>query len=326
MLIDIWQPKPDERKQFPNAVNAFATLKHRAMRYSFTNGVTAAIALLIRDYPNALLNNFQFALPPYPVTYLEFNLDVFLRALGAPTTAQLYPDKGLDGQIGYLFHDDRVHMMVQGQNTKEQPWVGALSYSILNHGAVKNSERVSMSEDMHLAFCLGTVLNQPNAVLRDEVADELRHRIQVWHERPMKPKQIISFLQAAMGEPRNFLSLLLWINQPRHYDLLHAKAQRGYHSGKFRAYATHHIVRLKPTHDQKKLLSAVYRTGAKHRRHEVAPFWRNFEKSDCEHDFPIFPDEQGRWYCSKCPQWRVRVKTHMRGDAALGFVTKEYKV
>lgn len=329
MLLDIWEPKPVDRV-LPAATRAFAGMKYRARRFKFTDEVTAALARLIRDFPNALLDNYQFALPPYPCCYLEFDLQLFLKELGARTTGDLpeYQNGPADKTIGYLINDYQVSHLVQGEDGRA-PIVGAITYTYVEHRPLPGflPFKFEGGDNYLLGFLLGSTLINQRATLTPDRAHDLTLRIRphfdaAIREQPAKVAQ--SLVHGAMGEARNLLALLLWLNQPSVAHIVPMPATRGWYGGKERAYAAHHVVKLRKETTTRTLLRAFAPRRAP-RRHEVEAFWRNFEKTPgCVHDWPILPDEHGHWHCRKCPQWRTRVRQHERGDAGVGFVTKEY--
>lgn len=54
---------------------------------------------------------------------------------------------------------------------------------------------------------------------------------------------------------------------------------------------------------------------------------QRFQKDDnCEHDWPLLPNEDGEFHCKRCTQWRVRVKQHERGDRERTVIRKGYQV
>jgi hypothetical protein len=336
MLLDIWDPrKLNDHIAMPAASRTVAAQRHRARRFKFTDEVTAALARLLRDFPNALLDNYQFALPPYDTCYLEFDLALFLKEMGLPTTSDLAEYQGsiADETIGYLIHDYQVNTLIQGEN-KGAPIVGAITYTYVEHRPVPGCfplkfdgtpETEHGQDDHMLAFLLGSTLTNPRSTLTSERANDLILRVRPHFERTVKkPKMALSLVQGSVGEARNLMALLLWLNQPKVLHVADAPATRGWFQGKPRAYAAHHIVRLRPEVTYRSIVKAFAPRRAP-RRHEVEAFWRNFEKTACVHDWPILPDENGHWHCKKCPQWRTRVKQHERGDAGVGFVSKEYR-
>jgi hypothetical protein len=139
-----------------------------------------------------------------------------------------------------------------------------------------------------------------------------------------RPKQLEHLLASCAGEIRNLIAFLLWINQPHLVETTYVPAARGFHKAKPIAYAAHHVVKLAKgfTRQQAK---AHFKARHPPRRHEVRAFWRNRGMTTgCDHKFPLFPNEEEHFICSKCGGKRFRVHAHMRGDAGRGFVTKDY--
>lgn len=72
-------------------------------------------------------------------------------------------------------------------------------------------------------------------------------------------------------------------------------------------------------------------TGARgaYRAHECRGTWVNYDRNrECDHDWQEVPSEDGipRYFCIKCSQRRSWRKAHVRGDATLGWVRKQYTV
>ena len=341
MLLDTWKPTTAMQRYFPACVRSFEGMRYKARRFKFTDEVTAALARLIRDFPNALLDNYQFALPPYPCCYLEFNLRLFLKEHGGRTSADYYGEESLDSTIGYLINNHQVTTLIQGSNPKLAPIVGAFAYTYVEHRPLPGFTPLKFlsgdqplegdfatTEDFMLGFLLGTTMVNPRGTLTPERQHDLMLRIRPHFDlhaaKTSSVKHKWGFVHGAMGEARNFMSLLLWLNQPNVSHVVDMPATRGWFNGKPQAYAAHHIVKLRKETTTRTMLRAFAPRRAP-RRHEVESFWRNYEKTPgCEHAWPILPDEHGHWHCSKCPQWRTRVRQHERGDAGVGFVTKEY--
>jgi len=68
----------------------------------------------------------------------------------------------------------------------------------------------------------------------------------------------------------------------------------------------------------------------KHKAHEVRQHWRTYLHPDkqCrpdEHDW-VYDEEHGYALCGKCEAYRRRIPEHVRGDASLGWVRKEYVI
>jgi hypothetical protein len=166
---------------------------------------------------------------------------------------------------------------------------------------------------------------QANFLMLNQICVEAP-AIEVFEMRHGVEDSIQAMMDGSIGEVRNILMCLLWLNQPRLIDIETVPAARGYYKGKFRPYSAYHLVDIKKEVTRRRALN-VFREHSKHRRHEVQAYFRNFNKHEgCEHQWPLYPDQDGRWVCPSCGQWRVRVKEHMRGDASVGFVSKDYLV
>lgn len=339
MLLDLWDPKTDE-KYFPAAVRDMLAGKHLAQRYLFTDEVTVEIAKLVREHPNTLLNNIQFALAPYPVTYLEFNLKLFLKELGTATTALIYGlEAEADETVGFMINKGQVNVIFQGEQ-KGPPHVSPLSYTLVDHRKLEGYAAVApRAEDQFLAIALGSTLIHPETRLTEERSDDIVKRAIIWLDAEIAGMVVPDFkdfdrarsfaknlVMGAMGELRNIWALLLWLNQPEISITERVPARRDWFKFRERAIAAHLVVKVKHRVSYS-LVKSIWPAGWHVRQHDVEAFWRNFDRDDtCPHDWPIMPNDKGHWRCTKCAQWRVRVRAHKRGDPKLGIITKEYKV
>lgn len=348
MLLDEFDPKHHMNVVLPESTRVVMQAKYKARRYQFDPEVIRAAAMLIKDHPNILLDNFQFALPTYENMYMEVDINEFQEALGAPTTSDILKISERDKIIGYIISDNTIRtILTTTENSNpvvaqivhtmndHTPVPGCRPVSGLLHKRMQTTETDELIKDelphlqdstLALAHLLGTTLSNPRANLTQQQADELQRRFQVWVPHGLPKRMFERAMVGSMGEIRTVLMFLLWLNQPKVVELSHQSATRRWRHARQISYAAHHVVKLKSNLNRKKIIRAF--GGARPpRRHEVSAFWRNFEKtSGCIHDWPIFPDEREHYHCSKCSQWRTRVSQHERGDATLGFVTKEYKV
>lgn len=335
MLLDEWNVKHHDR--VPAVQKALVKAKPRAMRFQFSDEVITTIAHLIKEYPDLLLRNYQFALPRYECMYVEYNIDTFIKALGTVSTADklmmaLYQNQR-DIHVGYLIDGNAVYCLVDGRgfDGRQGSICGPLVYTI-NHdhspppGIVPFPMRID--DDTWLAWLMGSTLSNDKAHWDNEKADDICRRFRVWSDKGLvhAEKELVEVMMGSQGEIRNLMVMLLWLNQPANLDLDKVAARRAWFGKREIAYAAHHVVKMKPGMTLRSMLRSFVERRSP-RRHQVGEFFRNFDKTTgCEHDWPIFPNEDGRWQCRKCPQWRIRVKEHSRGDAGIGYVTKEYKI
>jgi len=353
MLLDTFDPR--SQKQFPTTVKNIVSARHRAMRYFISDEVVVKVAGLVKDYPNFLVHNYQFALPPYPCTYIEFNVDLFLKELGAPTSADLAEHAtSRDQNLGYLIDGSRISVLANGISGSEMTYKHEVGASMINYtmGDVHNpgSKMIYFNDmtdqlpdrlktfiksrrEIEVAFFFGSTFTNERARWTPEIVHDLTSRFHVWIDGTVAKntkngEEVADILrEGSVGDVRNMLAMLLWINQPKLVEFERVGAHRGWYNHRNIAYAAHHVVKLRHGLTTRKIMRALQGDRRTPRRHEVAAFWRNFNKHPgCIHEWPIYPDENGHWTCPRCGQWRTRVQDHMRGDASLGFVTKQYKV
>lgn len=377
MLLDTWDEKNLYDAYRPAVRRFFLRNKYRARRFKFSDEVVTQLAHLIKDFPNALLYNYQFGLPPYPVTYIEFDIGLFLKELGARTTGELpkYVGTPEDKLVGFMIAHDMIGVMLNADGIPT-PFLGGLVYTFQNHMAPLGFRPVDFSQtqmedgivvgpdsdrligmnrgtpqppmnlsglsytdtqqnktlygnDAYMGYLLGSTITNERTTLTNEIVNDLMWRWRIWCDAEFmrvleKQKKVESVIQCDVGMIRNLMSLLLWLNQPKVHNIVDIPATRGWVKNRKIAYAAHHVVKLREHMSYRSLVKS-FAPRRSPRRHEVEAFWRNFEKNtDCFHDWPILPDEKGHFHCRKCKQWRTRVKAYERGDATIGFVTKEY--
>jgi len=355
----------ENKDHCPVAAKAFQDNRFDARKFVFTDDVARMMANLVKDHPNAFLDNMQFALPPYHVTYIEFPVGVFLDTLGSRRSHEKWQeredghlwDDSKDETIGYLIVGTMVYLLTRTTNGELS--IAPLLYNMHFEGTdstklptnvvevvwgKKDSGHpiVHETDDEYdhmldhyniLAQALGSTLTNPNTELSQEHAQFLVMNHTGCDEKAFNLVKsqsgddgVAMLMEGGTGEIRNILMCLLWLNQPKLVDIQSVPAMRGYYKGKFRPYSAYNLVGIKKELTVRRALG-VFREHSKHRRHEVQAYFRNFDKHEgCTHEWPMFPDDKGKWTCPKCGQWRIRVKEHMRGDAAIGFVSKDYLV
>lgn len=367
-LWDAWTPQPSDIQLLPIVKQAFIDNKYKARRFVFTNEVARMMAGLIKDHPNTFIDNVQFALPPYPVTYIEFPTGIFLDTIGQRMNIETQlketsflmnnPNNLKDKKAGFLIIGRTCYTITESEagsiylspmvykfyfeGTVEsvsfkglQPIVVSTHFVADDHPSLVGfASREDATEWWQLAQILGSTLTNPkldlnidqaNFLLLNKLAVEPK-ALNFFEDKLGKEKANRLVMDGSMGDMRTILMCLLWLNQPRLVNIETKPVSRGWYNGKNRAYQAYHLVDLKKEVTIRKALGKL-REHSKHRRHEVQAYFRNFDKHPgCEHEWPLYPDDGGKWTCPKCGQWRVRVKEHVRGDASLGWVNKDYLV
>lgn len=315
---------------------AHHTARHRysCRRFKFTDETSFEMGRLFGEMPEALLNNYQFALPPGDCVYSELNLLAFLEALKAPKTSDKYDDPTKDS--GYLCVNGMI-TVISG-NIGHAPMPSFHAYCIdapPNPPAYKPAHCVRLQYEgpTDLAIlALGSTFTSD--YLTEEMVEDINARVSVWMElgsrkvakfNAREAKNKLGVLKEFVGDVRNWWAQMLWINQPSHlvYDIVPRHRELTKRGPVL--HQEHTLIRLKPGKTYHHLAKGFFKRAAPG-GHTVRPFFRNFDKppQGCVHDWPILPDEHGVWQCSKCTQWKVWVKEQYRGDPSRPVIRKGY--
>lgn len=312
-------------------------LRPFARRFIFDAEASRHVGRFIRDCGDLLIENRQFAIPPYQTTYIEFDLEALLAAIGKGCTTEIFGKDGTDKFIGYLIHGNRVTVIVCGDTGSAL--IGAFGYRLNTPIKPRPIFATPMNpadpndEWARISFLLGTMVDDlPDELTRQEIIGNVE--INVTWDGPFDDRRRKTLLLGAMGELRMLWACLLMLNQHKHIELEQVPHQTGLYKGKRCVCPAHHLVRihLGQTTSIRKMLSSTL--GIPRRRHEVRGHFAHWHLKDgCEHQWPPLPDftvlegEQEttpRWRCTSCGGLRVWRKAHVRGRG--GFVTKEYVV
>lgn len=325
---------------------------YKAKRYILTDDASARAGEITTNIEAHLIRNHQFAIPPYPVTYVEMNSHLFLDQLGR---AIYNPDDlTQDERVGYLIirrTTDAMSIYTFSRSLDGQAGPSAFVYRKGGHLAsgVLIPPELGPPDYAKLAVLLGTTIHAqdeppPERKLTNidgirfwaSIGHAFREIIEQWHIEPMYPdlqrfyKEDLFRMSA--GDLRNVLVLLLILNQPK---IVHVAAQdrrSGIRKGKRVVYAAHNTVNIELGRKKKYIKLFRYPVDrSSPRRHSVCGHFVHYHIAEnCIHDWPSFPemseDDVPRWTCRRCGGKRVWRSEFMRGDAGRGFVTKEYAV
>lgn len=136
------------------------------------------------------------------------------------------------------------------------------------------------------------------------------------------------------GEVRNFIVILLLLNQPSRIQMTQVSRTHGLRRGRRVVYAAHSIVELElgRMRDYRRLCAHYPTDRASPRRHEVRGHLTHLggRKTGCAHTWPEVPTASATgvptWTCTTCGRVRRWKRAHQRGDATRGFTTKEYEI
>ena len=317
----------------PSITKTLGTYRYTAQRFRFSDEVVRSVAQLTKDYPHLLMRNYQFAVPPYPTTYIEYNVRVWAEEMGK--SYYKVQDETSDQWVSYLIHDSISYTLsaVKYENPFPSPFAFGLTHGVVGPrplGILRiEGDYGGHAETAMASLCLGATFFADGNGVTDEIVADISNRISVWIDlglRTVSQANISKLISQSRGEVRNIWALLLWINQPQHMIFDDVPAQRFMIGNKSIASPRHRLVRLRPkvtVHQMNRVMQLRMKPGL----HDVRQFWRNFDKSDnCDHDWPMLPDEFGQFHCQRCSQWRVRVKEHKRGDPSRPVIRRGYEL
>ena len=300
----------------------------QARRFILTDAASEKLGRIVDKTDELILENHQFAIAPYPVTYVELASDRFHVGLDRPTTEDLGYGDEVDTRMGALITNERVWFFADASRVEGMPTGPMIAPVGLARGGRRGPWHPS-SDWWRLSVLLGSSVH---AITSEQVKQEILSQWDLvpqlidWH---LYEKEMI---HGGAGDCRTLLALLLVLNQPHVINLEPRKARSGISGGRRRNYWAHSVVEIElgRRRNYKKLIAQGLPRRSP-RAHEVRGHFVHFNLGPgCSHQWPsmpeIKPDGSPRWICSKCGGLRTWRDAHVRGDASTGFTTKDYEV
>ena len=300
----------------------------KARRFVFDKEASVFAGAFIRDFGPTLLNNLQFAIPPFECCYIEYHLDALLDTIGRRKISP-EDDGARDERVGHLIDYGYVYSFVEDSK-------GAASfYPILINMRAETYTRGLFSSDIEddkfkkMTYTLGSTSDDVKRTSMETMRQWL-HTIDF--STPHKFRELLAqdnLRDGGNGMVRNLVALLLILNRQRERVTLTQVPPKGViYKGKRRVYMAHSLVAL--TTEDYGAITRSFTPASHHespRRHEVRGFFRHYHQvRGCDHAYVPIPAREGAWVCPKCSTVRVWVADHERGDASKGYVVKEYAV
>jgi hypothetical protein len=319
----------------------------KARRFVLDNNAAQKFGQVMREIPDVIAAQQEFARPPYDTMWVEFDAQtVYKEASG------LVPDDKSDVLLGYLFYEGRVYSFFYGKTKDNRPAsasAGLIVYDL--HRPWKVEEQMKFANESSTSrlglvswvwgsplrhWLAGKVEFGPDDEPALATAKSLRNLHtarwvnEKWVVEHLNERNRAGILDSCAGDLRNIITLLLLMNQPS--IVSYSKeigAIKGFSRGKLRKYLSHNIVSISVDPQPiMRRMSAGH--GSPHRRHEVRGHYCHDEKTrqarrlGCEHKWE--QTDPNHWQCSVCHGSRWWRKHHERGDASIGFATKQYAI
>lgn len=315
--------------------------KQGAERIIFGDEASYALGRWVRDCEDLFLSNIQFAAPPFPKTYLELTLWQFHRGLGRPVSG---PEETADDRFGFLIVGKHVRTVVNSNMGRRHPhngffeyWMntpesnrlmdGPLGREIAWRGGLLMGSSYHALDDRNLfVHILNGTRIRPMLYDDPNFRKYLEERVMVGNR---VGTRLQSFIKDCAGEMRTLWAALLILNQHRQRIGSRNVPRETLITPRGRKiYLAHTLITIPmfptPAETRKAFYPAMRTSPVGHR---VIAHWRDYHKrAGCDHVWPLFPDEDGRYHCPKCPGYRVRIQSFHRGRTEIGYNLHTYEV
>lgn len=302
----------------PHHAKRLQTLAPRMRQFIFDEEASRKLGHFIRECPDIIVDQLEFARLPYDPCYIEIDLIAAHEALGHPTTAMFNPSDP-DWRLGFACDGFTVKTLV---NIKADPEAKVAIHGIFD---LESGGKSVLTPNMgSQEIMLGTSFDYLTPARRETFCK----RFGLGYFGPDgREAEYGKFYKMAVGEGRTFAAALLMLYQQRGVTIGDRPFERRVTRGKLRTFMAHHTVTI---HLEAPEMRKAWAGGhhASPRRHEVRTHYAHRHGTrQCVHEWVKIEDAKNeQWRCQRCDRLRWLKRSHLRGDAGKGFVTKSYSV
>jgi hypothetical protein len=329
--------------------------KWNAARYIFDEEASGIAGEFAIHSPEIVIHNRQFAIPPSPLTYVE----VRSRPFFSSAKLSMIPENEQDDQLGYLVDGNRVYTFFSRDN--DTPGMAYWNYRFAGIGsyAGEGDVKIDLSPEfrqelvdtipkfeetlgpmapeqfVRVASMFGSMADG-RAYVWNDIKDIASEWAMEYHNHELKkiyPNGLNAMALAGFfGDVRNYVSLMLWLNQPQRVRIVGVPGGRRIVRGKQVPFLHHNTVTISLGGCKTVRRAFIIGNERRHPKlHDVKGHFRHRGGyKPCisleGHDWPLLPDERGHWVCKTCGRERWHVDKHVRGTAERGVVTKDYSI
>ena len=319
-----------------------------AEKFVFDPGASERVGLVLRDIPELLIEQIQFARPPFERCWIEYEFDPIFDLLNPDKSNPI--DQSRDKKIGMLIDHNRI--IVVTLTHAHELAILPFAYNLNTEWALKDQlefcGKLKISRlqiDLWLWGALGAkFLNEGKInylrVLRDTNMAELLIDQELSFEHASR------MIASTMGDFKNHMAILLMLNQPALTQYVKVPSTRGWIRHKprpFMSYNTIHMA-LDAVPKIRKMYDSKEGPGNLRRRHRVRGHYCHNEAArkalihhTCIHDWqptddewtPIkseVGDDVEHWFCANCSGKRWWREEHRRGHYSEGEIKHTYEV
>jgi hypothetical protein len=299
----------------------------RAQRFEFSPKASGIAGRLRQEAQSLIVENRQFAIPPFTTMYVEADSKEFFKSSPVATT----PDT--DDRLGYLIDGNDVFIFAAGNRRHGiSPWFYRLNDS--SDGNVWSAVARDLKEDpeawkwIKLAMLLGSASSTPAA---QRAADEIINSVSLnamFDISKLSEGDLGHMIGGSVGDLANLWTFLLWLNQPKRIIYTDRPYGRRISKGKLKVYSSHRTVDIEL--GKARTISRAFLAGwdrLPSKRHDVRGSFHHHGglQTGCGHDWAAQVDER-LWECRKCHRRRWWVREHERGDLSRGRIVHDYAV
>jgi hypothetical protein len=343
LLIDevLANPYKGAPKEALKKINVVKARLRDAKVFVLDEAAAVYAAQMMRDHPEAIAKDIEFAIPPFQQMYIEFPFPRFYETVTSMDTHDdPLPLEDQDTDVGYFYDGPRVYVM---SRTADPTQAGR---GMLLPLRFRLNQPFTFQEEQQIATDLqGSRLSidsffwgscYPKLMAKNDVASAraLRehHSCEVWYGKDtlLEPKGLMThLLRTNAGDMRSIVAFLLFLNRTRDVQVIdEIPPAPSFIHAKPRTLVRHNLIRIKL--DPGPLLQRAFKgraTGGWRREHDVRGHWcadRNYHANPHDHDMRELHHQYWKCIiCGGCKWWR---KAHHRGRKDLGTVKTVYEV
>lgn len=304
-------------------IKTVQNLARQARSFIFDAEASRKLAHFVKTCPDLLVDNVDFAVLPYETTYIELDLEAFIEGLGRLSTRDIMGLENADWKAGWLAHGNFVYELCNSHEN-QHAYVSPFGIIDLKNEKVTGSALDNGFEEHTIIRLLGTSYSDLTEKQRHTFA---RHYGIAYFGLDNLKETYKQTLNHGNGLTRTYVAALLMLYQKQHITIKDQPFERKISRGKMRTYMSHSTVTIHLENDKEVRRAFSISDRQTPRRHEVRTHYAHkWGTKACEHKWDNDVDKPTHWACKKCGRFRWLVKEHLRGSAAIGFVTKHYEV
>lgn len=335
--------RPEDHAELIRQTKSAQRKTFSAEKFVFDRAASERVGIVLRDVPELLVEQIQFARPPFDLCWIEYDSDAIYRVLNPH--APLSDDETRDRRVGILIDHHRITVVSESFNGR----FGVMPCAYHLNTEWPFAEQTQFSEQLRVSrrgidywlwgsvapYLVKTGKQDYLRALRDTNKAELLFNVTPTDAAATR------LYNSTIGDFKNHVAVLLLLNQPSVTQYIRVPQMRGLIGRRPRPYMAYNTVRvaLDPV-PQIRRLGEGGGTGDLRRRHRVRGHYCHNDKArrgGCIHDWhaadaawtPVtvrIGDDPEHWVCPICGGHRWWRAQHERGDASKGYVDHEYTV